>query len=520
MLNKFLAGKRLFSFYIPVIIAAVYIILAAASARHDDITFDESAHLLYGVQVLKGSPDRSFNEIRFRSTMPVSALNALPRGVEQLLKPGTRKNDWGQSDIKNGRYVTIFLTLVLLLYSYLFSASLTSEKIGCIVLGIIAFDPNILAHARLVTTDIYAATGFIATLYHLWKWLEKKEHNHFYYWCIAIAMAQCCKPNNVLLYPVSFIPIIFYSFKNRNALRVRHILLWGLVFVAIQIVIINTVFLFSGPWGCSLIQLNFRSDFFKSIQTSWVSKIPIPFPKAYIDAFDLVQYERETFDGAPLNYLAGELRFKKGFWNYYLICYILKTPVISILLTLTGIVYSFTIKKINTISFLFCCWPCAFIFIFLSNSSIQNGYRYLLPVTCLSLIFASWFLGYVVQLVPKTSLFCFSIVPILTAIMAFPNYLVYSNILIQDKKNAYRFLADSNFNWGQRNSVMEKFMLAHPGYVFEPPSPSTGMIVVDLNNLVGIKTPEKFRWLRENYIPVAAIDGCYLIYNIKQLPEK
>lgn len=518
MLNNLRDGKKLFSFYIPVLIAAVYLVLAIASVQYDDITFDESAHLLYGIQIIKGNPDRSVNEERFRSTMPVSALNALPRAVEQLLHPGTKKNDWGKDDVKNGRYITILLTLVLLFYCFRFSASLTSDKVGCVIMSFIAFDPNVLAHSRLVTTDIYAAIGFIATIYHLGKWLSAKEPRQFYYWCIAIAVAQCCKPNNVLLYPISLIPVIFYAYKNKVVFIPKNIVFKILVFAVIQVVIINAFFLFSGPWGCSLAQLHVRSGFFTSLQASWVAKIPLPFSKAYIETFDLVQYERETFDGTALNYLAGELRYKKGFWNYYLICYGLKTPLISILLTVTGIIYSLVFSKIRMVSLIFCCWPCLFVFIFLSNSSIQNGYRYLIPVTCLSLIFTSWLLEAVVKKIPEITLLCFSFIPLLTAIMAFPNYLAYSNMLVAEKKLAYRFLADSSFNWGQRNSALQNFLSVHPDYIFEPSVPVTGMIVVDLNNLAGIKTPEKFKWLRENYVPVATIDDCYLIYNVKQLP--
>jgi len=39
-----------------------------------------------------------------------------------------------------------------------------------------------------------------------------------------------------------------------------------------------------------------------------------------------------------------------------------------------------------------------------------------------------------------------------------------------------------------------------------------------LNNLVGLRDPGKFKWLRDNYTPVASIDGCYLVYAVKQLP--
>ena len=113
MLNNFLLDKRLFSVYIPVFIVAVYAFLAVTSMQFDDVTSDEGAHLRYGIQIIKGRTDRNFEEKGFRSTMPVSALNALPRAVQQLLKPGLKKNDWGADDIKNGRYITVFLTLIL-----------------------------------------------------------------------------------------------------------------------------------------------------------------------------------------------------------------------------------------------------------------------------------------------------------------------------------------------------------------------------------------------------------------------
>jgi hypothetical protein len=85
---------------------------------------------------------------------------------------------------------------------------------------------------------------------------------------------------------------------------------------------------------------------------------------------------------------------------------------------------------------------------------------------------------------------------------------------------AYKYFADSNLNWGQRKNNLIKFLEKNPGVIFEPAVPSTGKIVVDINNLAGIKEPEKFRWLRENYIPVGAIDDCYIIFDVNSLPVK
>jgi len=517
MLNNLLAGKRLFSVYVPVLIAAVYLGFAVTSVQYDDVTFDESPHLRYGIQVIKGKTERNIpGEERFGSTMPVTALNAIPRGVEQLLKPGIKKTDWGTEDIKNGRYITILFSLILLLYCFRFAASVTNDITACIILLLIACDPNILAHSRLVTTDIYGTIAFIATIYHLWKWLANNESRHFYYYCVAIAIAQCCKPNNILLYPICLLPAIVYYFQKRPSLR--SIAVKMLAFTAIQIIIINVFFLFSGPWGASLNELSLKSDFFRNLRTIWISKIPLPFPGPYIDTFDLVQYERETFKGTALNYLLGELRYKKGFWNYYLVCYALKTPIVSVVLALMGFVCCCFAKTFRKTAFIFGYWPCIFLLIFLSNSSIQNGYRYLLPVNCLLLIFSGFLIQCLVKRNTQLSVLCFSFISIFTAVTAFPNYLAYTNLLVGNKKKAYLFLADSNINWGQRQVFLQKFMLQHPEYIYEPPVPVTGMIVVDVNNLAGIQQPGKFKWLRDNYTPVATIEDCYLLYDIKQLP--
>ncbi len=412
MLNNQWNRKRLFSLYIPALIAVVYLSLAIASVQYDDVTYDESPHLRYGIQILKGNTDRNADtEKRFRSTMPVTALNALPRAAEQVLHPGTNKTDWGVADIKNGRYITILFTLLLLLYCFRFSAALSSDGIGCMVMLIIAVDPNILAHSRLVTTDIYSTSSFIATLFHLWKWLAKKESRHFYYWCIAIAIAQCCKPNNILLYAISLLPRYSMPFGQQLRAPFLRILTGVLVFVLLQIIIINALFLFAGSWN-SLGQLPLKSDFFRAFREQWIAKIPLPLPKAYISSFDLVQYERETFDGAPLNYLLGELRYKKGFAGYYLVCYMLKTPLVTIALTLAGILYSCIIKRVRKEALLFGYGPCLLMFLFLSTSSIQNGYRYLLPLACLSVIFSASFLLEAVRRAPLLSLACFSFIPV------------------------------------------------------------------------------------------------------------
>jgi hypothetical protein len=517
--NNKILNSRLFTLYLPCFALLLYLVPAVWSVQYDDITTDEWDDLNYGIQVLKLNTSRyTDNESDFRSTMPVTAINAIPRAVEQILHPGLQKNDWGETDIRNGRYMTILVTLGLLFYCFLFGKALAGAGGGAVVMLLVATDPNILAHSRLVTKDIYGTLGFIATLYHLYQWLVNKKKNHFLYCCIAITVANCCKVNNVILYPLCFITIAAYKLSGWDKKLLKS---WGikfLIFVLVQLFIINLFFLFHKT-GMSLSAYNFKSSFFASLQQSWLADIPLPLPKSFVDGFDLIRYETETFDGAPMNYLLGELRYKQGFWNYYLVCWWYKTPVFTLMLSMAAMVFLLIKRESRKATLLFWTLPAIVSFLFLSSSPIQNGYRYLLPFLVLSLIFSGVLVFKIFSRRYKPVLAGLFAVPVIVVFLSFPNYISYTNILIRDKTKAWEYFADSNLNWGQRHKKIKSFLQQHPDYIFEPEKPVTGTIVVDLNKLAGIFNPGEFRWLRENYKPVAVFDECYLIYEVNKLPE-
>ena len=498
-------------------IAIAYLLLALGSVRSDDLTYDEQDHLNYGVSILKFDPSRNQRGRDFNTTMPITAFNALPRAVEQLENPILEKKDWGESDAKSGRYVTIAATLLLLLYIYVFARSWGGDIAGYFAMLIVAMDPNILAHSRLVTTDIYGTLGFIASFYHLFQWLEKKKHLHFLYWTIAIAVAQCCKVNNILLYPLSLAILLFYTIRNFRQLNFLLTTTRIFVFVLMQILVINTFFLFNNV-GLFLGEFTFRSEFFQGIQKGWIGHIPMPLPQPYIQTFDLVQYERETFDGTAANYLFGEMR-NKGFSYYYYIIWLFKTPIFTQLLSL-GTIAFFIYRRQNLISFLlFWVLPVISLFVFLNNSTIQSGYRYLLPVLCLTAIPAGQTIEWLLNKYPKKWLpYLLALLIVAPALISYPNYLVYTNELILNKTRAYQYFADSNLSWGQRHKKVDDFLKGHPDYTLEPVKPVTGTIVVELNKLVGITDPEKFKWLRKNFEPFDDYDGCYLLYKVDSLP--
>ena len=104
---------------------------------------------------------------------------------------------------------------------------------------------------------------------------------------------------------------------------------------------------------------------------------------------------------------------------------------------------------------------------------------------------------------------------IVSTLSYFPHYLSYFNEIVWDRKQAYKLLADSNIDWGQDEWYLMEYKRKNSEIKVNPEFPTSGRIVVSVNNLVGVVVdPERYKWLRENFEPVDSIAYSYLIYDI------
>jgi hypothetical protein len=92
----------------------------------------------------------------------------------------------------------------------------------------------------------------------------------------------------------------------------------------------------------------------------------------------------------------------------------------------------------------------------------------------------------------------------------------YFNELILHRLDAWRYLADSNLDWEDRTRDIDRYQAAHPErpLVLSPQEPKAGWVLVSANELVGIRDPERYRWLRENFVPVEHIGYSYLLFRV------
>ncbi|MBF0483207.1 MAG: glycosyltransferase family 39 protein [Candidatus Omnitrophica bacterium] len=501
--------------------------LSLASLHKKGETGDEKYHLKYGLAYLSGHPERS--EYFMDSKMPISALNALPAYLSSRISKETTFNV--ASGIKQGRYITPLFSLLFCFYIFIWSKKLYGVNGSILSLILAVFAPNMLAHSNLVTTDVFCATAILIASYYFWKFYNQPNKKNAIISVIALATSQLVKYTCIYLFLI-FFAIAFIRFLRGCAKQepeklggyvnnsIKPFLLYVLSVFFAFIIIVNIGFQFHKT-GTPLKQYTFRSELFKSIQNIPIlNSIPMPLPVAYIDGMDWVSFNEKTGVSYSNIYLLGKLKYKTanftGFKNYYTIAYLYKEPLANIVLFSWAIIFAIiNFKKFKFFdNELFLAVPILFFWIYFNYFfNAQIGIRFFIVVLPFIYIFCGCILktNWKGKIIPATILITWSIISVLSY---FPLYISYFNELVGKRMNSYKILADSNLHWGENYGRLDEYRKQHPEVIFEPDSPRPGKIIVEVNWLVGVYQPLKFKWLRDNFKPVDHIAYSFLVYDV------
>lgn len=506
-----------------VLLLASYFAVAVASLEHFGVTYDEEDHLRYGVNILHGDADR-FDD----SKMPVSAWNALPGRLAGFLPEGALRD--ALASLSAARIPTILAALLLGFLVYRWARELYGDKAGLLALALFALDVNLLTHARLVTTDLYAALGTTLVLYSFWRFQRDGGLRRGIWAALALGFAQIAKYSGVFLVPLLALLAAVRHWRLLAGLtgdargfparlHLKATLGYAALFMAAVLLVINAGFLFRKTFT-PLGGYEFRSELFQSVQQALPHALPVPVPYPYVEGLDWVRY-RERIGGELGNpYFLGELRPEGGFKGYYFVAYLFKVPLsIQILFIAALIVYwhrrrSFDFSRDEA----FLLLPVLFFFVyfnFLYNS--QTGIRFLLVAFPMMHVFtASLFAP---MAAPGKGLRRTAGVLLLAAAVSVlswhPHYLSYFNELVPDRKQAYRILADSNLDWGGNDYWIGRWLQENPGAILNPGAPVSGRVVVEANLYTGVLAAEQFAWLRWlDKGPVDQVAYTYLVFEV------
>jgi hypothetical protein len=497
------------------------------AARHDSGVMDEPPNLVAGHYLWKTGRyniDREHPPLaRLIEALP---LLALPIETAKPRPDGTMPPYWPLSVqfvyentlpateiLMPARLMVMGLSLTLGIFLWWWGNRLFGPPAGVIALLAFAFNPLILAHGHLATTDLAIALAFPLALFCLFQYVGRPTLATAAMAGIGLGIALATKGSALLLLPV-YLFILALTWRQKPPTRglfLKH----GSLCLLAALAVLTTVY-----WGD-------LAAFFAAVKE-------VLFHSA----------------AGHENYLLGR-RSVSGSPAYFLVAFVLKSPIPFLILLATGALLLRSSPHRQVVS-LWLVFPAVLFFVVASLSDLQIGLRHLMPLFPLLFLIVGesgarlWRQG---GLAPRLLLGVLAAWMILEAARTHPHHIAYFNQLIGDPDTAIDYLADSNLDWGQELRHLDEFLSAEgiggvylsyfgnadpeaygirylPVY-YESSRPRRGdptldlrrepraLLAVSATHIQGVyrPTPEAFAWLAERE-PTAILGHSMFLYDL------
>ncbi len=473
-------------------VALLGVLLTWAATWHRTPTSDEPRHLQMGRQVLLQGDWARFDN----SKMPVSALNALPTlitGQPRDTGPEIAHRDWFWPRLPQALWL-----LGAALVAGAWARRCWGDRAALVAVAFVALDPNLQAHAGLVTTDAPIVFFVLACCYTAWLAVELGGWGRWLLAGACFGAAQAAKFTAAFLVPILGLAIpVALLWRRLGTGRWTGGPMGLLAYVVAAWLVLN---------GC----YGFQGSFTPASEIAWRSSmmaplaridLPLPVPRPWAEGLDWVRSDDEL--GSGNIYAEGEFT-AEGQADHYLRAATRKLTLPLLVLGLLGTVW----PRARGREDLFLAWPALFLVGWFSFAfNFQIGTRYLLPVIPLLAVAAArlpWRLGLAGALLAA-----------LSGLSWFPHGLCYQNERLLHRVDAWRYVADSDLDWGQHGLALQPFIDQHPETVVDADVPAIGTMLVTANRLVGVwGDPSRFACLREHYPPRTHLSYTWYIYNL------
>jgi hypothetical protein len=473
------------------IFATVFAGLSVGSYTQESATWDEPIFLTAGYTALK------LHDYRIEINNPpfLQMWAALPLLVTSGIRMDTNGMDAVQWDgwnfshrflyqqndadrlLYRARFMIVLLGILLGILLFCWAQELFGITPAVLVLALYSFEPNVLAHSSLVTTDLGVTCFFFGTSYFLWRTTRKFSLGNLAGLATFFALAQISKYSAVLLGPTVFVLLVVHACRNRPwcwhighrqelsspIFKLGMALATALILAAASYVAVWAVFGFryAPAWSGSAPAL---------LQSEWwvVARLPrLAAAMNWIDARHLLPNScAQGFLRAQAQsqmrwaFLAGR-QSTRGWWYYFPLAFLIKTPITVILLFLAGVILCVVRRSGLLQNELFVLVPMAIYMGVSMTSHLNIGLRHILPTYPFVLLLAGKvaveFRG------RQQALLCAALAGLAACELSTVrlHHLCFFNQFVGGPGDGYRYLADSNLDWGQDLKRLKRWMDQH-----------------------------------------------------------
>ena len=476
-----LSGRMLWG--IAAALIGAQMILTLVMVHRESLTFDEDNHMFAGYMMWH-TKDYGLNPehppfVKLLATVPllrqalwVPELTGRDFKTEAYLdgRDWLARNDGDRNQLVFEMRVTAgLLSVALSLVIFLAARGSFGDWAAIFALVLAAFDPNVLAHSALVTTDIGVSLFFLASTWCFYRYVKHPTAKRLVVTGLVVGLLLATKHSGVMLAPILALLIAREIAAAEKGTRAREALRLTGAFCAIFLIGVLVLWSVYGfryaarPAGLKMSTT--LGDYVAPLGThvSWIINLVGRLhllPESYL--IGLVDVGRMALFYPT--FVFGR-NIAHGVWWYFPSVIAIKTTLG--LLALAGLaVYAAATGKLKwgrEVDFLLI--PALFYLAVAMVSGMNIGARHLLPFYAYLFVLA----GGGAAALAASSRKWFAVCGLLLAahvgssLAAFPNSMAYANEAWGGPANVHKLLSDSNADWAQQLFQVKAWQERHPG---------------------------------------------------------
>ena len=466
--------------------AIVLIALQAAQTvyvvHRESLTWDEDNHMFAGYMMWH-TGDYGLNP---EHPPLVKLLATLPLLGENLWVPPLEKRDFkavaylagrdwlarndgaSQRLVFRMRLTAGLLAIALTLLIFFAAREYFGDLAGLVALTLAAFDPNVLGHSALVTTDIGVSLFFLAGIFCFYRYVKQPSLARLALAGLAAGLLLATKHSGILLAPMLLLLIGWELFTAPKGSRARLALRLSGAFAAIVVVGVLVLWAFYGyrysarPTGMAMSTTldDYVAPFGPGISSAvlGIGRWHL-LPESYL--IGLVDVGRMA--AFYPTFIFGKV-YAHGQWWYFPVVILIKTTLGLLALAALSFFAVFTgnLRKGRELAYLLI--PAGFYLLVAILAGMNIGARHLLPVDTFLFILAA---GGITALAAGNKRWmgvgaALITLHIISALTVFPNYIAYANEAWGGPKNVHNLLSDANADWAQQLFQVKEWQDRHP----------------------------------------------------------
>ncbi|HEU4836457.1 MAG TPA: glycosyltransferase family 39 protein [Pyrinomonadaceae bacterium] len=499
------------------------------SVRRESQTWDEANHIFTGYRTWTHA-DFGLNPehpplVKLLATAPLLRLPLKSPALEERFfkedaflrgKEFLYQND-AEKILARTRTAAAILTLLTAVVVFFGTKEMFGTGAAFIALTLLTFDPNILAHGALITTDVGLACFMFLSVYTFYRFVKSPSVLRLIAAGGSVGLVLAVKHTGLLVLPILLLLVLGEIIFAADREKRRPLKLLGSL--ALITVIGLTVL-----WSCYGFRYDARPDglqlnpplaeYVKGLEPheawpiSTAARLHL-LPESYLYGLADVKLTANYYT----SYLLGKV-YAHGVWFYFPVAFLIKSTVgvLALLLLTLGVIATRRLNRWREILFLVV--PVIFYLLVAMTVGMNIGVRHILVVYVFLYVLIA---GAVWVLIQKSRKWTYAVgvlllVHVVSSLLAFPNYIAYGNELWGGPSQTHKYLTDSNSDWGQQLKTVKQYLdqrgvkecwfvyfaagVAEPGYYGIPCKP-----LPTINTL----------WLNEPIDVPASIDGPVLI---------